>query len=464
MSTRRGAADREAAPPGRSPPDRKVAELGAGVSHGPARSRAGDRTGRQAAGRRGRRRSCIRALARGVRRLRGRRRIQGRRPAGPARRRRPSPSGWPAPNTPTSAAPHRAAGRRPGDEPPAARRRGPRPQDAGRGRVVAVAGGRRTGQPLDGPDRPGTPPIGRAVRPTSPPPGHGPVPSRDRSLPRRAARAIPSGGPASAKPRPSHRPTPESALDAECLPAGDPGRVRQPGPDPQRHLGRRDQLVRQPLPARHADPPRPGRLDHVHDRQAGRSGAGSPALAAPVAAADTQITLVDASPFMNGDVLELASGERVEIVADPNIADQRRHRPPRRGGDDRRHRRRQRPDPSDRQQPDRRRDQPERRRHSARSGVTQFCQTWQHPVQVGGSLQASAALPDRARRPHARSTRTRWIALQNLMDDMESSSYYGRGEDPAVAPRPEAEGPADPPDQQQRRPPRPTPAPTSRPT
>jgi hypothetical protein len=43
-------------------------------------------------------------------------------------------------------------------------------------------------------------------------------------------------------------------------------------------------------------------------------------LAAPVALGDSQITLVDASPFMNGDVLELASGERVEITADPILA------------------------------------------------------------------------------------------------------------------------------------------------
>ena len=42
---------------------------------------------------------------------------------------------------------------------------------------------------------------------------------------------------------------------------------------------------------------------------------------------------------MNGDVLELASGERVEIVADPNVDDQHRRRPPRRRGDDGRHRR-----------------------------------------------------------------------------------------------------------------------------
>src|SRR5690349_6935563 len=43
-------------------------------------------------------------------------------------------------------------------------------------------------------------------------------------------------------------------------------------------------------------------------------------LVAAVAAGVTQITLADASPFMNGDVLELASGERVEITADPNLA------------------------------------------------------------------------------------------------------------------------------------------------
>src|SRR5260221_12372468 len=43
-------------------------------------------------------------------------------------------------------------------------------------------------------------------------------------------------------------------------------------------------------------------------------------LGAAVAANDSQVTLVDASPFMNGDVLELASGERVEIVTDPNLS------------------------------------------------------------------------------------------------------------------------------------------------
>ena len=42
-------------------------------------------------------------------------------------------------------------------------------------------------------------------------------------------------------------------------------------------------------------------------------------VAGAIGATDTQLSLVDASPFMNGDVLELASGERVEIVADPNV-------------------------------------------------------------------------------------------------------------------------------------------------
>jgi hypothetical protein len=42
-------------------------------------------------------------------------------------------------------------------------------------------------------------------------------------------------------------------------------------------------------------------------------------LANAVQATDTQVSLADVSPFMNGDVLELASGERVEIISDPNL-------------------------------------------------------------------------------------------------------------------------------------------------
>src|SRR5271163_2368393 len=43
-------------------------------------------------------------------------------------------------------------------------------------------------------------------------------------------------------------------------------------------------------------------------------------LGAAIAETDVQIVLVDASPFMNGDVLELVSGERVELIGDPILA------------------------------------------------------------------------------------------------------------------------------------------------
>ena len=161
-------------------------------------------------------------------------------------------------------------------------------------------------------------------------------------------------------------------------------------------------------------------------------------LASAVAASDTQVTLVDASPFMNGDVLELVSGERVEIISDPILSTNTV--PVRRGAEG----------------------------TSAGTGavndtirliansrtgaeinqngvalkpigVTQYCQTWQHPVQVGGSLQASSAFETY---PGVRTPfeQYKMDALQNMMDDMEYSSYYGRGEDPAVAARPKQKG------------------------
>ena len=168
-------------------------------------------------------------------------------------------------------------------------------------------------------------------------------------------------------------------------------------------------------------------------------------LAAAVAAGDTQIALADASPFMNGDVLELASGERVELIGDPNLVDQHRPRPPRRGRDDARHRRGQRRDPADRQQPDRGGDQPERRRHEARR---------RDPVLPDlaapgpGRRLAPGLVGVRDRRPGVRTPfeQYKMDALQNLMDDMEYSSYYGRGEDPAVAARPKQKGLQDAPD------------------
>ncbi len=63
----------------------------------------------------------------------------------------------------------------------------------------------------------------------------------------------------------------------------------------------------------------------------------------------------------------------------------------------------------------------------------QYVQTFQHVVQVGDILEDSieyAGVPGKAT-PFARN---RMDALQNLMDDVEYSSLYGIGEDPAVAP------------------------------
>jgi hypothetical protein len=71
--------------------------------------------------------------------------------------------------------------------------------------------------------------------------------------------------------------------------------------------------------------------------------------------------------------------------------------------------------------------------------VAQFCQTWQHPVQVGGSLQASLGY-DAGPGAATPFDRSRMDALQNLMDDMEVSSYYGRGESPAISGRPKQKG------------------------
>lgn len=161
-------------------------------------------------------------------------------------------------------------------------------------------------------------------------------------------------------------------------------------------------------------------------------------LAAAVAAGDSQITLADASSFMNGDVLELASGERVELLADPNAVTNsvtvRRAAEGTTAGSG---------SVND----------TIRLIGNCRTGseinqngvalrpvgVTQYCQTWQHPVQVGGSLQASASFASvsGARSPF---DQYKMDALQNLMDDMEYSAYYGRGEDPSVSGRPKQKG------------------------
>jgi hypothetical protein len=161
-------------------------------------------------------------------------------------------------------------------------------------------------------------------------------------------------------------------------------------------------------------------------------------LAAAVAAGDVQLTFADASAFMNGDVLELPSGERVELTADPNpitnVAAVRRGAEgttpaaasnggfvtlignSRTGSEINQQGVAFRP-----------------------TAITQFCQTWQHPVQVGGSLQSSLGYQAR---PGLNTPfeQTKMDALQNLMDDMEYSSYYGRGEDPSVSGRPKQKG------------------------
>ena len=161
-------------------------------------------------------------------------------------------------------------------------------------------------------------------------------------------------------------------------------------------------------------------------------------LASAVAATDTQITLVDASPFMNGDVLELVSGERVEIIADPILATNSVL--VRRGAEG--------TTPGTGSANDAIRLIGNSRTGAEINqngvalkpvGVSQFCQTWQHPVQVGGSLQSSSAFEtySGARTPFEQ---YKMDSLQNLMDDMESSSYYGLGDDPAVAARPKQKG------------------------
>lgn len=161
-------------------------------------------------------------------------------------------------------------------------------------------------------------------------------------------------------------------------------------------------------------------------------------LAAAVAAGDTSITLTDASPIMNGDVLELASGERIEATGDPNVSTGvvpvRRAAEGTTAGTGA-------VNDTIRLIANSRTGSEVNQNGVALKpvGVSQYCQTWQHPVQVGGSLQASSAFQTY---PGARTPfeQYKMDALQNLMDDMEYSSYYGRGEDPAVATRPKQKG------------------------
>ena len=56
--------------------------------------------------------------------------------------------------------------------------------------------------------------------------------------------------------------------------------------------------------------------------------------------------------------------------------------------------------------------------------VTQYCQTVQHAYQVGGALQADANYVGGFATPL---DRDRMLAMQHVMDDFESASYYGKG-------------------------------------
>lgn len=162
-------------------------------------------------------------------------------------------------------------------------------------------------------------------------------------------------------------------------------------------------------------------------------------LAAAITNAATSLTVDDASKFMQGDVLELqqaATGattgatERVEVVADPNtstnvltikrgaegttaVANDNSLAAAntitlignsRTGGEV---------------------DQTGASYKPA--AVTQYCQTFQHPVQVSGTLQSTAAFVT-APGTTTPFDQNKMEALQNLMDDMEVSSYYGKGE------------------------------------
>jgi hypothetical protein len=149
------------------------------------------------------------------------------------------------------------------------------------------------------------------------------------------------------------------------------------------------------------------------------------------------ITLDDASPFMVGDVLELDTGERVEITADPpsnNVVTVKRGVSGTTAaaannattvtliGNSRTG-----------QEVD------QNAIGLIPTGVDQYCQTFQHPVQVGGSLQSSSSF---VLQPGAAAPldQFKMDALQNLMDDIEVSSYYGKGEAPTSGGRPKMKG------------------------
>lgn len=149
------------------------------------------------------------------------------------------------------------------------------------------------------------------------------------------------------------------------------------------------------------------------------------------------VTFVDATPLMVGDVLELASGERVEVASDPptnnvvtvtrgvegtTAAAQNNATTATLIGNSRTGK-----------------EVDQTATAFTPTAVTQYVQTYQHPVQIGGKLQASpnwlgsegVATP---------LDRDRMDALQNMMDDIEVSSYLGKGDDGATTGRKKQKG------------------------
>lgn len=65
--------------------------------------------------------------------------------------------------------------------------------------------------------------------------------------------------------------------------------------------------------------------------------------------------------------------------------------------------------------------------------VSQFCETWTHAAHVGSSSEGRPAI----RTPF---DSAKMDALQRLMEDMETSCYYGEGRDPAASVYPKQKG------------------------
>ena len=149
------------------------------------------------------------------------------------------------------------------------------------------------------------------------------------------------------------------------------------------------------------------------------------------------VTFVDATPLLVGDVLELASGERVEVSSDPpanNVVSVTR-------GIEGTTAAAQSNATTATLIGNSRTGKEVDQTASARTptAVTQYVQTFQHPVQVGGKLQASTNWigSEGARTPL---DRNRMDAIQNLMDDIEVTSYLGKGDDGTTTGRKKQKG------------------------